>query len=546
MFLYFLFFFMIFFIILSFFLIKHHSMNNIFSSFNIFIANLGGLLEDIPVWLFIIVLPISSFKYGFSSVWMLLGLVLGVFFSRILISERLIAMLKVLFKKEKFGYCYDIKNLYSFFEKRYYDNSSTLVFVSSFFLVIFSFGIISAGIVALIHIINLVEKFSSVSYVFSTIESFILFIVFLTLVCVFYNCLELLIFNKSKYSSSFKYFITVLNGFSSLLIPIFMIFFILYAIITFKNVNILSDLISEIPTLISSDPNIFGVIEFSNTNVSKVTLVLSGLGWSLGLFGVPTFFLRVVSTYLGNDENINENNISHSNIKSQIRKNTIISTTWAFLIGFVTILAGLIFRIILLESNISISSELDIFKFLGSVHNIFSILIFSIYSLTFISIICFVIRYMTFIRDSFVDIILPSFGKTYSDNKTILLKILTSVVLIPGCFILVFSPTYSLVELTAYPWTGFGASFGSALLFSLYYRKTTKNSILTGVVAGGIFGAVWRQLSVSGNIIFSFNEIIPAFIFASLIILLLSNYESKKRFNPKTEKDFSEMEKNIR
>ncbi len=88
--------------------------------------------------------------------------------------------------------------------------------------------------------------------------------------------------------------------------------------------------------------------------------------------------------------------------------------------------------------------------------------------------------------------------------------------------IMALNPESMVLELVAYAWAGFGASFGSVILFSLFWRRMTRNGALAGVVAGALTVLVWRNLQGG---IFDLYEILPGFILSSLSIVLFSLYD---------------------
>ena len=73
------------------------------------------------------------------------------------------------------------------------------------------------------------------------------------------------------------------------------------------------------------------------------------------------------------------------------------------------------------------------------------------------------------------------------------------------------------LDLVSYAWAGFGASFGPVILFSLFSRRMTSSAALLGMSAGALFVLVWGRLTGG---IFDLYELLPAFLFACLIIKL--------------------------
>ena len=75
------------------------------------------------------------------------------------------------------------------------------------------------------------------------------------------------------------------------------------------------------------------------------------------------------------------------------------------------------------------------------------------------------------------------------------------------------------LDLVSYSWAGFGAAFGPVILFSLYWRKMTRNAAIAGMVLGATTVVIWSNLQGG---IFDVYEILPGFLFASAGIVLVS------------------------
>ncbi len=75
------------------------------------------------------------------------------------------------------------------------------------------------------------------------------------------------------------------------------------------------------------------------------------------------------------------------------------------------------------------------------------------------------------------------------------------------------------LDLVSYSWAGFGAAFGPVILFSLYWRKMTRNAAVVGMVVGATTVVVWPNFQGG---VFEVYEILPGFLFASAGIVLVS------------------------
>lgn len=85
--------------------------------------------------------------------------------------------------------------------------------------------------------------------------------------------------------------------------------------------------------------------------------------------------------------------------------------------------------------------------------------------------------------------------------------------------IIAYDPNSKILALVAHAWAGFGAAFGPAILFTLFWRKTTGMGTFAGVLVGAVTVILWPILF--GDTVY---EIIPGFLFSSIAIYLVSNY----------------------
>ena len=82
---------------------------------------------------------------------------------------------------------------------------------------------------------------------------------------------------------------------------------------------------------------------------------------------------------------------------------------------------------------------------------------------------------------------------------------------------LAFNPNSFILDMVAYAWAGFGAAFGPAILMSLFWKRTTRNGVIAGIIVGGVTVLVWKQLALLG-----LYEIVPGFIFSMAAIYIVS------------------------
>jgi sodium/proline symporter len=78
-------------------------------------------------------------------------------------------------------------------------------------------------------------------------------------------------------------------------------------------------------------------------------------------------------------------------------------------------------------------------------------------------------------------------------------------------------PDSRVLGLVSYAWAGFGAAFGPVVLFSLGWKRMTRNGALAGMLVGAATVLIWKQGGW-----FGLYEIIPGAILASLAIVGVS------------------------
>ncbi len=83
-------------------------------------------------------------------------------------------------------------------------------------------------------------------------------------------------------------------------------------------------------------------------------------------------------------------------------------------------------------------------------------------------------------------------------------------------------PNSSVFGIVSFAWAGFGAAFGPVVLFALFWRRSNKYGALAGMVVGGVMVFVWKYLVRPIGGIWDIYELLPAFILASIAIVVVS------------------------
>lgn len=101
------------------------------------------------------------------------------------------------------------------------------------------------------------------------------------------------------------------------------------------------------------------------------------------------------------------------------------------------------------------------------------------------------------------------------------------------------NPDSKVLGLVSYAWAGFGAAFGPVVLFSLGWKRMTRNGALAGMLVGAFTVIIWKQLAW-----FGLYELVPGFILASIAIYAVSLWD--KAPSAAMQKTFDAVQEEIK
>ncbi|EOH2439712.1 sodium/proline symporter PutP [Campylobacter coli] len=109
-----------------------------------------------------------------------------------------------------------------------------------------------------------------------------------------------------------------------------------------------------------------------------------------------------------------------------------------------------------------------------------------------------------------------------ASNKTVMNLGRIGVLLVAlVAFVISTDKESSVLSIVAYAWAGFGASFGSVMLFSLFWSRMTRIGAILGMITGAVMVVLWKNyLAELFN--FPIYEIVPGFVAASALIIIAS------------------------
>jgi sodium/proline symporter len=112
--------------------------------------------------------------------------------------------------------------------------------------------------------------------------------------------------------------------------------------------------------------------------------------------------------------------------------------------------------------------------------------------------------------------------KNASEKETMTVSRIAVLVISFTALFLGMDPNSSIFGIVSFAWAGLGASFGPAVLMSLYWKRMTLKGAVAGVITGAVGSVVFYWLKTNVGGIFSVYELLPAFVLAIAAIVVFS------------------------
>ena len=240
--------------------------------------------------------------------------------------------------------------------------------------------------------------------------------------------------------------------------------------------------------------------------------VASTLAWGLGYFGMPHILLRFMAI----------------NDKNKLKTSRRIATIWVFISMAIAILIGVIGSAAVANGSIALDAA-------NSQRIIIEISKLISQNSAFLAIVAGVIiagilaatmstsdsQLLTAASAVSQNIFQEFFHKKLSQKASMIVA-RCAVIVIAIVGVIWAKDEGSVFEIVSFAWAGFGASFGPVVLFALFWKRTTKWGALAGMVVGGSMIFIWKYLIAPLGGLFAIYELLPAFILASIVIVVVS------------------------
>ena len=257
-------------------------------------------------------------------------------------------------------------------------------------------------------------------------------------------------------------------------------------------------------TPVWGDPKPYGVLS-----------VCSMLAWGLGYFGMPQVLLRFMAIRK----------------EKELKASRRIAIVWIVVSLTVAVFIGIMGRDLFPTTHTTASGAENIFITITTT-------IFSSGALPILAgfIMAGILAATISSSDSYLLIAASAFAKNIykgvidkkaSDKKVMWATRITLGAIAVIAMLLALNENSVIFKLVSFAWAGFGATFGPLMLFSLFWKRTTKAGAIAGMISGGAMVFIWKLLinplgAHFGISALTIYELLPAFIISCIFIVVVS------------------------
>lgn len=427
------------------------------------VAALSAGASDMSGWL-LMGLPGAMYATGISSGWIVIGLTIGAYLNWLLVAPRL----------RIYSYISDDAiTIPDFFEKRFKDSKGLLRSFSAAVTLIFFTLYATSGFVAGGRLFNAVFD-----------------IEFVTGVIILASIIILYTFIGGFLAVSWTDFV------QGLIMLFALIFVPAIAIMATDGVSNALDTVRDIDEALL-DPW---------TGQSLIGII-SLFAWGLGYFGQPHIIVRFMA--IGKLEDI----------KTARR----IGISWMVFTVVGAMATGLFGLAYYTQQGLTIDNPENIFINLSDL--LFPDLVTGVLLAALLAAIMSTISSQLLVSSSAAttDFYQKFFRKDAGDRELVMVGRITVILVSVVSIVLALDADDTILNLVGYAWAGFGSSFGPLILFSLFWKRTTRQGALAGMLTGAFVVILWKNYAASLFGTFgTLYEMIPAFFLSALAIYVVS------------------------
>ncbi len=248
--------------------------------------------------------------------------------------------------------------------------------------------------------------------------------------------------------------------------------------------------------------------------------ICSMMAWGLGYFGMPQVLLRFMAIRK----------------EEELKFSRRIATVWVVISLAVAVFLGIMGRYLFPTEHLTAGAAENIFITLST--NFLPPLIAGL-------VMAGILAATMSSSDSYLLIAASAFAKNIyqgifkkkaTDKQVMRVSRLTLIVIALVAMVIALDEDSVIFQVVSFAWAGFGATFGPLMLFSLFWKRTNRAGAIAGMLSGGGMVFLWKLVISKLGGVFAIYELLPAFIFSSVCIVVVSLLTAKP--SKEIEEDF--------
>jgi sodium/proline symporter len=432
---------------------------------NMFVVALSAVVSGRSAWL-LLGFTGMAYKLGMSAMWASAGYIIAEFFLFFYFAPRI----------RRFSESTDCITIPDFFEERFADRTGLLRGLVSVIIIIFMVAYVSAQFVA-------GGKTFSAGFEITPDQGILL-------------------------TAAIILFYTIIGGFLAVSITdtiqgVIMIFaLIILPVSAILHLGGFEEFFSMARNVDPAFTNAFGV---------EWAIIIGFMGIGLGSAGNPHIVARYMSI----------------NDPRKFKSTAIVGTISNVLMAVGALFTGLAGRIYFPDASmLPFGDTENLYPMLAS-HHLNPILFGVVISSIFAAIMStadsqLLVAASALVRDVYEKIFYK--GKTVSQSKLVLLSRLMVFILVIVSLILAFVAEDIVFWLVLFAWAGLGAALGPTSILALFWRNTTRNGTMAGIIAGAVTVIIWSRVAYLKSMMY---ELVPAFFIGLTVTFAVSLITSK-------------------
>ena len=259
---------------------------------------------------------------------------------------------------------------------------------------------------------------------------------------------------------------------------------------------------------------------FGGASEYGVLTICSMLAWGLGYFGMPQVLLRFMAIRK----------------ESELKRSRQIAMVWVIISLGVAVFIGIVGRQLFPTAHLTKASAENIFITLAT-SSLPAILAGFVMAGILAATISSSDSYLLIAASAFAKNVFQGICKKNATDKQVMwVTRITLLVLALIGIVIALDENSVIFQIVSFAWAGFGATFGPLVIFSLFWKRTTRAGAIAGMVGGAGMVFLWKLVISPLGGVFAIYELLPAFLFSSLCIIAVSLMTKKP--SKEIEEDF--------